>query len=76
MSRYDILMRLHGEISLVIANLNEEEADDNVKTLNQLSNEGEVYYKQLTLEEKGSKASVQQFTHNPVSAITHHDTLS
>lgn len=38
-------MRLRGEVTLVISNLSELEAIDQVNTLNLLSNEGEVYYK-------------------------------
>lgn len=41
---YNIYMRLRGEVSLVEANLAEQEALDHAKTLNLLNNEGEIYY--------------------------------
>lgn len=42
--KYNIYMRLRGEITLVNSNLSELDAIDQVRTLNFLSNEGEVYY--------------------------------
>lgn len=69
MSKYEIFMRLRGEVSLVITNLDEEKADDHVKTLNQLSNEGELYYKKMILEERQSIMPVQ--TPNSVVVHTH-----
>lgn len=41
---YNIYMRLKGEVSLVEANLAEQEAVDHAKTLNLLNDEGEIYY--------------------------------
>lgn len=41
---YNIYMRLNGEVTLVEANLAEDEAIDYAKTLNLLNDEGEVYY--------------------------------
>lgn len=42
---YQIWMRHRGEVTLIMENVHEQEVDSLVKTLNLLSNEGEVYYK-------------------------------
>lgn len=41
---FNIFMRLKGKVTLIDLNLTEQEAFDQVKTLNLLSDEGEVYY--------------------------------
>jgi hypothetical protein len=57
--KYSIFARHRGKVTLVNSKLTEQDATDQVKTLNLLNDEGEIYYK-LPADVETTKNSVSK----------------